>query len=53
LKHSDFPIENRKNPQNMANLKEYLLRYKNKPSWEKFADFHLIVYLSKIIDIEV
>eukprot|EP00828_Plagiopyla_frontata_P017530 TRINITY_DN2270_c0_g1_i4.p1 TRINITY_DN2270_c0_g1~~TRINITY_DN2270_c0_g1_i4.p1 ORF type:complete len:295 (+),score=38.36 TRINITY_DN2270_c0_g1_i4:87-971(+) len=53
IKHSDFPIENRKNPQTINNLKEYYARHKKEQQWEKYADFHLILYLSNVIDIDL
>lgn len=52
--HAEFPRENRQtHPQRREDLKKYFSRLpKSEPSWSKFADFHLILYLAQEIDIE-
>lgn len=53
FKHATFPRENRHPPQRRDDIKNYFKRRdKSEPSWSRFADFHLILYLSQIIDID-
>merc|ERR1712014_128344 len=53
--HADFPRENRPtHPQRRDDLKKY---FKNKPknsepSWSRFADFHLILYIAQESDVD-
>lgn len=52
LKKSEFPSLNRDKPIN-KNLKDYMNRNKNtKPSWQKYADFNLLLYLGNTMDNE-
>eukprot|EP00927_Polykrikos_kofoidii_P020848 TRINITY_DN1993_c0_g3_i1.p1 TRINITY_DN1993_c0_g3~~TRINITY_DN1993_c0_g3_i1.p1 ORF type:complete len:507 (-),score=104.09 TRINITY_DN1993_c0_g3_i1:108-1628(-) len=52
--HADFPRENRQtHPQRRDDLKRYFKkRDRSEPSWSRFADFHLILYLAKEIDVD-
>jgi nuclear protein localization family protein 4 len=52
IKHAEFPVENRMSPQKPGDIRTYLNKYKKEPSYQKFADFHLLVYIMKLIDIE-
>jgi len=52
VKHSDFPIENRNTPQKPSDVRAYLNKYKKEISYQRFSDFHLLVYLMKLIDLE-
>merc|ERR1712087_130856 len=50
--HADFPRENRHtHPQRRDDLKKYFKnRPQSEPSWSRFADFHLLLYISQEID---
>lgn len=52
--HADFPRENRQtHPQRRDDLKRYFQkRDRNEPSWSRFADFHLLLYIAQEIDID-
>lgn len=50
LNNQDFPPANRKDPQRPSDVKNYLKKYKHLPSFKKFANFHLLLYLAKMID---
>jgi len=52
--HADFPRENRQTqPQRREDLKKYFKkRDKSEPSWSRFADFHLILYIAQEIDVD-
>eukprot|EP00927_Polykrikos_kofoidii_P020847 TRINITY_DN1993_c0_g2_i1.p1 TRINITY_DN1993_c0_g2~~TRINITY_DN1993_c0_g2_i1.p1 ORF type:complete len:506 (-),score=105.22 TRINITY_DN1993_c0_g2_i1:65-1582(-) len=52
--HADFPRENRQtHPQRRDDLKRYFKkRDRSEPSWSRFADFHLILYIAKEIDVD-
>merc|ERR1712119_172670 len=52
--HGDFPRENRQSqPQRREDLKTYFRkRDKSEPSWSRFADFHLILYIAQEIDVD-
>ena len=52
LKKSEFPPLNRDKPTNKS-LKDYMNRNKNtKPSWQRYADFNLLLYLGSVMDNE-
>ncbi|CAK63271.1 unnamed protein product (macronuclear) [Paramecium tetraurelia] len=51
LKLYDFPVENRSVVAKQQDLKTFLHKHQKKPSHHRFADFHLLLYLSKLIDI--
>jgi len=50
--HADFPRENRQtHPQKRDDIKKYFKKIPtSEPSWSRFADFHLILYIAKEID---
>merc|ERR1719221_1467387 len=52
--HADFPRENRQtHPQRRDDLKKYFKKISNsEPSWSRFADFHLILYIAQEIDVD-
>lgn len=52
--HADFPRENRQtHPQRRDDLKKYFKKIPNsEPSWSRFADFHLILYIAQEIDVD-
>ena len=53
LKTSDFPVANRQKPQTVNDVKEYLKKYKHLKNYDKYANFHLLLYLAKVVDIHV
>lgn len=52
--HSDFPRENRQtHPQRRDDLKKYFKkRPASEPTWSRFADFHLILFIAQEIDVD-
>merc|ERR1711862_1000715 len=52
--HADFPRENRQtHPQRRDDLKKYFKKISNsEPSWSRYADFHLILYIAQEIDVD-
>lgn len=36
----------------MNDLKNYLRKYKHEESYSRYSDFHLLLYISEILDIE-
>jgi len=52
--HAEFPRENRQtHPQRREDLKKYFNKIpKSEPSWSRFADFHLILYIAQEIDVD-
>lgn len=52
--HADFPRENRQtHPQKRDDLKKYFKKIPtSEPSWSRFADFHLILYIAQEIDVD-
>merc|ERR1711972_273797 len=52
--HAEFPRENRQtHPQRRDDLKKYFKKIPNsEPSWSRFADFHLILYIAQEIDVD-
>ena len=52
--HSHFPRENRHNqPQLRSDIKRYLSKCSSsEPNWSKLSDFHLLLFLAHIFDIE-
>lgn len=52
LEHSDFPVWNRaKNPTKLE-IKQYLQKYRNEPTYKRFSNFHLLIAIAHIIDID-
>jgi nuclear protein localization family protein 4 len=53
FKHATFPRENRQPPQKRDDLKNYFRKVsQSEPTWSRFADFHLILYLAQEFDID-
>lgn len=54
LTHAEFPRENRPtHPQRREDLKKFFNKIpKSEPSWSRFADFHLLLYIAKEIDVD-
>ena len=52
--HSHFPRENRQNQQQFrSDIKRYLAKCSsNEPSWSKLSDFHLLLYIAQLLDID-
>mmetsp|Transcript_96084 Transcript_96084/g.299238 ORF Transcript_96084/g.299238 Transcript_96084/m.299238 type:complete len:500 (+) Transcript_96084:111-1610(+) len=52
--HAEFPRENRQtHPQKRDDLKKYFKKIPNsEPSWSRYADFHLILYIAQEIDVD-
>lgn len=50
VKMSDFPVENRSTEQRPSDVKSYLQKYKAKQFYIKYSDFHLLIYLMKLLD---
>uniref|UniRef100_A0A7S4QP37 Nuclear pore localisation protein NPL4 C-terminal domain-containing protein n=1 Tax=Alexandrium monilatum TaxID=311494 RepID=A0A7S4QP37_9DINO len=52
--HAEFPRENRQtHPQKRDDLKKYFKKIPtSEPSWSRFADFHLILYIAQEIDVD-
>ncbi|XP_057964101.1 NPL4-like protein 1 [Malania oleifera] len=48
---STFPIENRNNPVTMRALKNHLDRAKSLPFVKRISDFHLLLLLSRVLDL--
>ena len=48
---STFPIENRNTPVTMKALKTHLDRAKNLPFVKRISDFHLLLMLSRFLDL--
>lgn len=52
--HADFPRENRpRQLQQRDDLKKYFKkRSSSEPSWSRFADFHLLLFVAKALDVD-
>jgi len=49
---SSFPVENRDvTPQQHTDLSRVLNKYKSEPFYRRISDFHLLLYLSNLLDI--
>lgn len=53
LKTYDFPILNRNQPISRKDLQTYLKRYRNHTAHQRFANFMLLLYISREMDIDV
>lgn len=51
LDNTDFPVANRENSQTLENLRKYLNARSHLKSYEKYANFHLLLFLAKMLDI--
>lgn len=52
LKNYDFSVQNRGKKVERKDFKDYLKRHKSEPSQRRFANFHLLVYLSEMMDVD-
>lgn len=52
LEHSDFPVWNRPQNPTRDDIKKYLAKYKNEPTFKRFSNFHLLIAIAHIIDID-
>ena len=52
LEHSDFMVMNRNAEPTKNDIKAYLTKYRNEPSFKKFSNFHLLVAIANIVDID-
>lgn len=53
FKHATFPREHRQPPQKRDDVKNYFRKVNSsEPSWSRFADFHLVLYLAQEFDID-
>lgn len=52
IEHSDFPVWNRNVEPTKNDIKSYLQKHRNEPSHKKFSNFHLLIAIAHIIDIE-
>ena len=52
LNHSDFPVWNRVNNPTMTDVKQYLQKYRNEPNFKRFSNFHLLIALAHLLDID-
>eukprot|EP00742_Colponemidia_sp_Colp-10_P004099 GILJ01004374.1.p1 GENE.GILJ01004374.1~~GILJ01004374.1.p1 ORF type:complete len:568 (+),score=59.41 GILJ01004374.1:49-1752(+) len=52
FKHSDFARENRRTQPSPADVKAFLNKYRSEPFHERLSDFHLLVYLAQMLDID-
>lgn len=53
--HSEFPIENRTNygePQSAELFRKFLLKNRSEPYHKRLSDFHALVYLGELFDME-
>jgi len=51
--HADFPRENRpRNLQQRDDLKKYYRMRTSEPTWSRFADFHMLLYIAKAMDVD-
>ncbi len=51
LNDNGFLPANRKDKQKPSMVRDYLRKHKGQKSYQKYANFHLLLYLSKMIDI--
>lgn len=51
LKKADFPAKNQVGA-TKKDLKEYLKKNQHKPSYVKYGDFNLLIYLAELMDIQ-
>ena len=55
FKHTSFPIENRQafgELQSNDAVRKHLQRYKSEPYHERLSDFHLLMYLADMFDMQ-
>ena len=52
MKSTGFPREQRDQVRTPADVSRFLRGHKDQPSWVKYADFHLLLYLSELLGVE-
>lgn len=55
FKHCTFPVENRQEfgiVQSPQEMKRHLTRYRSEPYHQRMSDFHALVYLATLLDVE-
>jgi nuclear protein localization family protein 4 len=52
LKIHDFPATNRGTPATKNEFKGYLKKYKPEPTERRFANFHLLLYIADLLDVD-
>ena len=52
LKLYDFPATNRGQPATRAEFKGYLKKYKSEPTERRFANFHLLIFIADLLDVD-
>jgi len=54
LNHSIFPVENRPEKQTRESMQTYFRKVaKLEHSWQKYADFHLLLYMAQEFDVDI
>jgi len=53
MKLYDFPVENRVPLASAADVKTFLHKHQKKAPKIRFSDFHLLLFLCKLIDFDV
>jgi nuclear protein localization family protein 4 len=55
FRHCTFPVENREDcgvKQSAAEVKKHLIRYKSEPLQQRLCDFHLLLFLATMFDMD-
>ena len=52
LEHSDFPVWNRQKNPSKVEIKQYLTKHRAEPGFKKFSNFHLLVAIANLVDID-
>ena len=52
IKSYDFPVRNRDEPATPGHFTGYLKKYASDPTEKIFANFHLLVYLAELMDLD-
>jgi len=52
LKIHDFPATNRGPSATHLEFKGYLKKYKSEPSERRFANFHLLLFIAELLDVD-
>lgn len=49
LKHHEFPRENRQASRSPADLGRFLKQHRAEPTYERYSDFHLLIYIAELL----
>lgn len=52
MKSYDFPVRNRDTPATPGDFTGYLRKYASDPTEKSFANFHMLLYLAELMDID-